>query len=342
MAKKPNFEGKSVEEIIQALRADEWISNYQYHIGKEVSQGKAKNFLDKVFDENGDEEYDDHFKKLSDWLQAYGFALETSFIRLQEIANTKFVDVEDSSTTQDLFYIAWEGEQEAVEAYRAALATDAVKEHPELVYMLQEFLMDEIKHIKELADVGSQIVGKKVDLKVGSVDFDDEEKDEDGSDDNGSPEDDVDGSDDADGDADETAGDDGDSADNEGKDDASEDDDGKSGESDDDSKEDGSDDGDEEGEEGDEDEKRDENRPNAKYIPLVNDIGGEKSSKKNKKESDKDSDSDENEEDDEEESSKKKAKKEQVNEGTETQMIVEKKTHKKMGVLEKIMVKGMK
>jgi len=312
------FKGKPVEEIVQSLRADEWISHYQYHVGKEISQGKAKNFLDKVFDANGDEEYNDHFKGLSDWLQAMGFPLETSFVKMNEIANTPFVDVDDPTSTEELFDIAWQGEQEAVEAYRAAIKEDAVQDYPELVWMFMEYLKDELSHVKELADVGSQIKGGTVDLaaiKPGETAS--EEGDEKGDDE-------EEGEDETD------KGEEGEDAEDDEKEDTKKsDEEDEDGESDKESDEEEEDEGDdkEEVKEGEDEPERDDKRPNAQFIPLENHLG-----RKSREDSE-----GEDREDDDKGKTKKGAT--QVN---ENEVILEKKSHKKMGVLEKIMMKGMK
>ncbi len=283
------FQGKSAEEIVQSIRADEWVSNYQYHVGKTVSQGKAKDFLDKVFDENGDEEHDDHFKGLTAWLQANGHSVETSFVKMNEIANTPFVDVKDPTTTEELVKIAINGENEAIEVYRAALKEKAIADHPELAWMFSEFLKDEMNHVKELADVESQITGKTSDVKVGG-DFKSDDTEDD----------------DSEGDAENKAIDAKDDVDDEGTEDSK-----KSDEEEDDEEYEES----EKNESADDEPKRDEKRPNAQFIPLVNRVG--ESVVANKKRSvDQDVD------------------------GVQ-KVITEKKTHKKMGVIEKIMMKGM-
>lgn len=291
------FEGKSVDSIVQSIRADEWISNYQYHVGKTVSQGKAKDFLDKVFDKNGDEEHDDHFKGLTAWLQANGYPVETSFVKMNEIANTPFVEVDDPTTTEDLIKIAINGENEAIEVYRAALKEKAVIDHPELAWMFSEFLKDEMNHVKELSDVESQITGKTSDVKVGATVDDngaeDQEYDEDGNekkevaDKSDNFDDDED-----DGDADEES-----------------------------AKADDTEDAEEETDESENEEpKRDEKRPNAQFIPLVNKVGESVVSEHDKK-IDLASDAPQPDGD--------------------REVVNEKKSHKKMGVIEKIMLKGM-
>ena len=304
------FEGKPVEEIIQSLRADEWIANYQYHIGKEISKGKAKNFLDKVFDKNGDEEYDDHFKQLSDWLQAMGVPLVTDFCELNEIANTPFVEVSDPTSTKRLLEIAIKGEDEAVEAYRAALAEKSVTECPELVWMLSEFIKDELVHKKDLMDVQSQIDGgaedgdmddnddeekragssrffsrEELEARAGKLDDEDKEQDDDFSDDTSGSDDDDGGDDNEDNDEETPSDDDDESNDDE-----------------------------DEGQKA-EESVRDDANPNKQFIPLENKIGEDTEKVKSHK---------------------------QVEENDGKQVIVEKKSHKKMGVLEKIMLKGMK
>lgn len=294
------FEGKSVDFIVQSIRADEWISNYQYHVGKTVSQGKAKDFLDKVFDENGDEEHDDHFKGLTAWLQANGYPVETSFVKMNEIANTPFVEVSDPTTTEDLVKIAIDGENEAIDVYRTALKEKAVADHPELAWMFSEFLKDEMNHLKELADVESQITGKTSDVKV---DGDASDKDNEHDDDDVEQDADDDISDKSSEDADDDE-DDADAGTASDKDDDEDDDD----------------EDDEANESVGEEPKRDEKRPNAQFIPLVNKVGESVVSK-----TEKNADSDAG----------------QSPRAGGQQVINEKKTHKKMGVIEKIMLKGM-
>lgn len=274
------FKGKTVEDIVQSLRADEWISNYQYFIGREISKGRSKNFLDKTFDEIGSEEFNDHFKNLSDWLQANGFSLVTSFNKMNEIANTPFVEVDDPASTEELLDIAIKGEEDAIEAYRAALQEESVKEYPELTWLFMEFLKDELVHKRDLLDVKSQFDGaaKKEEKPV----EDDEKKD--GDEDETEQTNDEGGAETQDAETDT-----GDNEDDEGEENGEEDEE-KANES-----------------------AKGEVNPNKKFVPLENHLETGKVEKK---------------------------KAENLNESGE-QVITEKKSHKKMGVIEKIMLKGM-
>lgn len=147
------FKSTNLVDVLNSLIADEYFAWAQYYMGRIAAKGKTLNFLDKIFGVNGEDELEDHFKKLVDYVQGIDGRVVVDINKMKEITNCPFVEIEDGISTQELSDIALEMEDCAIEAYRSALALNEVKNNPELGVLLSEILNDEIVHRKDLIDL---------------------------------------------------------------------------------------------------------------------------------------------------------------------------------------------
>lgn len=147
------FKDKSLSEILRSLAADEWLATWQYNANRIAAKGKNLNFLDKVFETNGKDEYEDHFNKLVNWMQSKEIPVELDFVEMQKIANTPFVAIKDPTNTRDMVTLEIQAEKEAIDGYTEAMQNPEVTKYPDLVVVLGEILADERTHLKDLEDL---------------------------------------------------------------------------------------------------------------------------------------------------------------------------------------------
>lgn len=149
----------SLAETLNAFIADEHIAAIQYKMAKVVAKGKALNFANKIFDDNGDEE-DEHFDELVEYAQSLNIPVQVNPSQMEVNCTTPFVDVTDGDSTSQLVSILISAEKRAIEGYETALKNSSIiSEHPELTQFFGEILNDERGHLKELEDVKSSIEG---------------------------------------------------------------------------------------------------------------------------------------------------------------------------------------
>lgn len=149
----------SLAETLNAFIADEHLAAIQYKMAKVVAKGKALNFANKIFDDNGDEE-DEHFDELVEYAQSLNIPVQVNPSQIEANCTTPFVDVTDGDSTAQLVSILISAEKKAIEGYETALKnTGIISDHPELTQFFGEILNDERGHLKELEDVKSNIDG---------------------------------------------------------------------------------------------------------------------------------------------------------------------------------------
>ena len=156
----------TLQETLNAFIADEHIASTQYKMAKVVAKGKALNFSNKIFSENGDEE-DEHFDELVTYAQSLNIPVQVNPSQMELNCTTPFVDITDGDSTAQLVSILIDAEKKAISGYETALRNAAIiAEHPELTQFFGELLNDERGHLKELEDVMSNIEGSSVERTV--------------------------------------------------------------------------------------------------------------------------------------------------------------------------------
>jgi len=151
------FKDNSLSGIIRSLVADEFLAWTSYYFYEIISQGKALNYTNKIFEENGKDELEDHYHKLVNWMQSNHIPVPTGLGEMQEICNTQYNALHDPTNTSELVDQMIIAEIEAIDAYTQAMKEPAVLEYPDLVTMLGEICIDEREHLKNLEDVKSNI-----------------------------------------------------------------------------------------------------------------------------------------------------------------------------------------
>jgi ferritin-like protein len=169
------FKVHDLAGILNSLMADEYIAREQYEMMKVAAKGTAMDTVVDIFDDNGDDEFKDHYAKLVDWAQSNDIDCVVSRYTMEDICNCPFVEIDPIEDTSKLVHIAIEAEKQAIAAYEQALEEDEISEYKDLMVMIGGILTDERGHLLKLKDVLTQIEG------VGSAKT--EEEPEEGEDD---------------------------------------------------------------------------------------------------------------------------------------------------------------
>jgi len=155
------FKDKTTGGILRSLVADEFLAWTSYYFYEIVAQGKALNFVNKIFNKNGKDELEDHYKKLVTWMQSNDIPVPTGLSEMQDICNTPYHAYQDSTKSEFLVQQMIDAEKDAIESYDKAMREPAITAYPDLVVMLGEICTDEREHLKDLRDVKSNIVEHK-------------------------------------------------------------------------------------------------------------------------------------------------------------------------------------
>jgi len=154
--KHPQYKvGKSLHEKLNSILADEFLAYVTYKMCEVAMVGRKQNLLDKIANSNGWDELDDHFRKLSVWMQSCGLSVVTDIEEMRKITNcTKFA-IKDGMKTSEVVDILIKSEKEAIGVYESILKDKEVQS--DLTVLLSGFLTDEREHLKKLEDAKAEM-----------------------------------------------------------------------------------------------------------------------------------------------------------------------------------------
>lgn len=150
------------EELAQRLRSvlsDEFLAAEFYRLAELAMKGNKQHRLSEIADENGEDELEDHFKNLSEWMQSKGIRVVTNHDEMLDITNATVFTVEDGDSTKDIVDKLIQSEEEAIEAYEDLIPDTELDLHT----MLCGFLKDEREHLKALVDARDEMGGSRYD-----------------------------------------------------------------------------------------------------------------------------------------------------------------------------------
>lgn len=133
---------------LNSILADEFLASNFYRLAELAMKGKKQHLLTDIAKENGQDELEDHFKNLSEWMQSKGLRVVTNYDEMLDITNGTVFTVEDGDSTQDVVDKLIQSEEEAIEAYENLIPETDL----DLRTMLCGFLKDEREHLKALQD----------------------------------------------------------------------------------------------------------------------------------------------------------------------------------------------
>ena len=155
---------------LNSILADEFLAAEFYRLAELAMKGNKQHRLSEIADENGEDELEDHFKNLSEWMQSKGIRVVTNHDEMLDITNGSVFTVEDGDSTKDIVDKLIQSEEEAIEAYENLIPDTDLDLHT----MLCGFLKDEREHLKALQDCRDEMG----DFGGEEEDYDDEEDSE--------------------------------------------------------------------------------------------------------------------------------------------------------------------
>ena len=174
MVKESYEVSDELADRLNSILADEFLAAEFYRLAELAMKGNKQHRLSEIADENGEDELEDHFKNLSEWMQSKGIRVVTNHDEMLDITNGSVFTVEDGDSTKDIVDKLIQSEEEAIEAYENLIPDTDL----DLRVMLCGFLKDEREHLKALQDAKDEMGGEDYDDDFEDYEYDDEDYDD--------------------------------------------------------------------------------------------------------------------------------------------------------------------
>ena len=161
------------EELAQRLRSllsDEFLASEAYRLAIVAMKGNKQHRLEEIAEKNGEDELEDHFKNLYEWMQSKGIRVVTDRDEMAQITNGTILKFKDGMSTREIIDQLILSEEEAIDIYEDTIPHTEL----DLNTMLCGFLKDEREHLKELMDCRDEMGGSDGESD-GEVELDDSE-----------------------------------------------------------------------------------------------------------------------------------------------------------------------
>ena len=142
-----------IEDRLNSILADEFLAAEFYRLAELAMKGNKQHLLSEIAEENGEDELEDHFKNLSEWMQSKGLRVVTNHDEMLDITGATVFTVEDGDSTEEIVDKLIQSEEEAIEAYENLIPETDL----DLRVMLCGFLKDEREHLKALMDARDEM-----------------------------------------------------------------------------------------------------------------------------------------------------------------------------------------
>lgn len=154
--KKVNESYEISEDLASKLNsvlADEFLASVFYRLCIVAMKGCKQHELEELAKDNGQDELEDHYKNLYEWMQSKGIKVVTSISEYENITNCTKFDVEDGESTESIVDKLITSENEAIDVYETIIPETEL----DLNTMLCGFLKDEREHLKKLQDIKDEM-----------------------------------------------------------------------------------------------------------------------------------------------------------------------------------------
>ena len=155
MVKESYEVSPELADRLNSILSDEFLAAEFYRLAEVAMKGKKQHLLSEIAEKNGEDELDDHFKNLSEWMQSKGIRVVTNHDEMLDITGATVFTVEDGDSTKDIVDKLIQSEEEAIEAYEDLIPETDLDLHT----MLCGFLKDEREHLKALQDAKDEMGG---------------------------------------------------------------------------------------------------------------------------------------------------------------------------------------
>ena len=143
---------------LNSILADEFLAAEAYRLAIVAMKGNKQHRLEEIAEKNGEDELEDHFKNLSDWMQSKNIKVVTDTDEMKRITNGTILKFTDGMSTKEIIDKLILSEEEAIAVYEDTIPHTEL----DLSVMLCGFLHDERQHLKELVDCRYEMgLGKK-------------------------------------------------------------------------------------------------------------------------------------------------------------------------------------
>ena len=133
---------------LNSILADEFLASEAYRLAIVAMKGNKQHRLEEIAEKNGEDELEDHFKNLSDWMQSKNIKVVTDTDEMKRITNGTILKFTDGMSTKEIIDKLILSEEEAIAVYEDTIPHTEL----DLSVMLCGFLHDERQHLKELVD----------------------------------------------------------------------------------------------------------------------------------------------------------------------------------------------
>ena len=153
---KESYEvSEELAKRLNSILADEFLASEAYRLAIVAMKGNKQHRLEEIAEKNGEDELEDHFKNLSDWMQSKGLTVVTDTDEMKEITNGTILKFKDGMSTTEIVDQLILSEEEAIAVYEDTIPHTEL----DLNTMLCGFLKDEREHLKELVDCRDEMGG---------------------------------------------------------------------------------------------------------------------------------------------------------------------------------------
>ncbi len=86
---------------LNSILADEFLASEAYRLAIVAMKGNKQHRLEEIAEKNGEDELEDHFKNLSEWMQSKGIKVVTDTDEMKEITNGSILKFKDGMSTNE-------------------------------------------------------------------------------------------------------------------------------------------------------------------------------------------------------------------------------------------------
>ena len=162
IAKESYEVSPELEKRLNSLISDEFLAAEAYRLAIVAMKGNKQHRLEEIAEKNGEDELEDHFKNLYEWMQSKGIRVVTDRDEMAQITNGTILKFTDGMSTTEIVNQLILSEEEAIDIYEDTIPYTEL----DLNTMLCGFLKDEREHLKELVDCRDEMgMGEKAETE---------------------------------------------------------------------------------------------------------------------------------------------------------------------------------
>lgn len=166
--------GEELAQRLRSLLSDEFLAAEAYRLAIVAMKGNKQHRIEEIAEKNGEDELEDHFKNLYEWMQSKGIRVVTDRDEMAQITNGTILKFKDGMSTREIIDQLILSEEEAIDIYEDTIPHTEL----DLNVMLSGFLKDEREHLKELMDCRDEMGGSSGEVELDAGEPEDELYDE--------------------------------------------------------------------------------------------------------------------------------------------------------------------